>query len=68
MELGIIILIFSCFELSILLLLRESHIATQIWNLECLSHIMVFVYIFAIYNSFESVCVYITIKSFAILI
>ena len=30
MELGIIILIFSCFELPILLLLRESHIATQI--------------------------------------
>ena len=43
------------FELSIL---RESHIATQIWNLVCLPHIMVFVYIFAIYISFECVCIY----------
>ena len=60
MELGIIIYnfdIIQCFELSILLLLRESHIATQIWNLVCLPHIMVFVYIFAIYISFECVCV-----------
>ena len=60
--------IVSCFELSILLLLRESHIVTQIWNLVCLPHIMVFVYIFVVYISFESVCVYITIGSFALLI
>ena len=61
MELGIIIYnfdIIQCFELSILLLLRESHIATQIWNLVCLPHIMAFVYIFAIYISFECVCIY----------
>ena len=50
--------IIPCFELSILLLLWESHIATQIWNLVCLPHIMVFVYIFAVYISFECVCIY----------
>ena len=49
--------IIPCFELSILLLLRKSHIATQISNLVCLPHIMVFVYIFAVYISFECVCV-----------
>ena len=59
MELGIIILdIVPCFELSILLLLQGSHTATQIWNLVYLPHIMVFVYIFAIYISFECVCIY----------
>ena len=46
------------FELSILLLQRESHIATQIWSLVCLSHIMVFVYIFAVYISFECAYIY----------
>ena len=51
------------FELSILLLLRESHIATQISNLVCLPHIMIFVYIFAVYISFECVCVYITVRT-----
>ena len=50
--------IVPCFELSILLLLRESHIATQIWSLVCLPHIMVFVYIFAIYIIFKCVCIY----------
>ena len=45
--------IVPCFELFILLLLRESHIATQIWNLVCLSRIMIFVYI-----NFECVCIY----------
>ena len=60
--------IVPCFELSVLLLLQESYIATQIWNLVCLPHIMVFVYIFVVYISFEGVCVYIIIKSFALLI
>ena len=46
------------FKLSILLLLRESHIAIQIWSLICLPHIMVFVYIFAVYISFECMCIY----------
>ena len=46
------------FELSILLLLQESHIAIQIWNFVCLSHIMVFVYIFVVYISFECVSIY----------
>ena len=46
------------FKLSILLLLRESHIAIQIWSLICLPHIMVFVYIFAVYISFEWMCIY----------
>ena len=32
--------IVSCFELSILLLLRESYIATQIWNLVYLPYII----------------------------
>ena len=50
--------IVTCFKLSILLLLQESHIATQIWNLVCLPHIMVFVYIFAVYISFECMCIY----------
>ena len=50
--------IVPCFKLSILLLLRESHIATQIWNLVCFPHIMIFVYIFVVYVSFECVCVY----------
>ena len=35
--------IVPCFELSILLLLRESHIATQILNLVCLPYIMVLI-------------------------
>ena len=50
--------IVPCFELSVLLLLRESHIATQIWNLVCLPHNMVFVYIFVVYIIFKCVCVY----------
>ena len=50
--------IVPCFELSILLLLRESHIAIQIWNLVSLPDIMVFVYIFAFYISFECVCIF----------
>ena len=49
--------IVPCFELSILLLLRKSHNASQIWNLVCLPHMMVFVYIFAVYISFVCVCV-----------
>ena len=50
--------IIPCFELLILLLLRESHITTQLWNLVCLPHIMVFVYIFVVYINFECVCIY----------
>ena len=50
--------IVKCFEFSILLLLQENHIATQIWNLVCLPHIMVFVYIFVVYISFECMCIY----------
>ena len=50
--------IVPCFELSILLLLRESHIASQIWNLVCFPHTMVFVYIFVVYINFECVCIY----------
>ena len=50
--------IIPCFELLILLLLRESHITTQISNLVCLPRITVFVYIFVVYINFECVCIY----------
>ena len=46
------------FELSILLLLLENYITTQIWSSVCLSHIMVFVYTFTVYISFECVYIY----------
>ena len=46
------------FELSILLLLLENYITTQIWSLIYLSHIMVFVYTSTVYISFECVHIY----------
>ena len=50
--------IVTCFELFILLLLQESHIDIQIWNLMCLSHNMIFVKSLQ-FILILSVCIYI---------
>ena len=64
MELGIIILTLFHVLNCLFCYYYEKVILQLKFETLCLPHIMVFVYIFAVYISLECVCVYITIVEF----